>query len=754
MASPVRNWSGSIRGDGMDTTQQMKETVDLRSYGALVWRRRWVVVIPCLVAALVGFVVTLPRFMRPVYSCSATLMVEFPRAMSKEMSALVVNPGMEERLARLESQIQSNEFLTTLINNTHMRNDPWVQNWATQNQKRYPDLSQEELVDLWLVRYLRTAIQMVPGEGKPGNIIVISVADYEAERARNLVQNITTGIVEANKSTSLRLSRSTESFSSTQSLEFRDRLAAAEERLEIFNREQAGKVANPSIVTGATQPRVETQKSDARVEVQSEEAAARAAAGALRAAGGSPARVDALIAGGLSGLLNDARALERTYVRQSILDIGSVEQTSSATALQIARAVEDLAASGIESLPADWSGAARQAAQQYLTATVRSELSRTRAAAFQTHLDEFSRRIYSAPEADLTLKRLSQEVEYYRALYNTFMQQETSAQITGAYQTSQMGETIRILEPPQRPLKPIKPNRPALLVMSIMAGLALGVLGAFVLEHQDQSFRDVRELEADLQIKVVGTIPNLPGFERKKRRDPKAPSAEEAFREFLEDSPGFREFRRTALALLRAKEGGPSSILLTSARSDEGKSTAAACLALTLARELPRERVLLVDLDARKPTSASILGLSLGDAPDLTRVLKERRWLEGAARSIYLPNFSALPMRVDPELSREGISAEAIAWLLPELRRHADRIVIDGPPNLPVPDPLIVGPEVDAVLMVVKAGSTPRETVRRSVELQRSFHDNLWGVLLNNVTQVLPYYYQYDHYGYGKSARG
>lgn len=754
MASPAFNWSGSAPGGGMDSPAQNREAVDLRAYVALLWRRKWVVVLPCLIAGIVGWIVTLPKIMRPVYQASAMLMVEFPRPLAKELQGLVTNPGVEERLARLQSQIQSTEFLTTLIKNTQMGNDKWVRNWAKKNLKQYPDLTEDQLVELWLTRYLREAIQVAPGKGGPTNIIVVSVADYYPERARDLVQNITAGVIEASRSTNMRAARSTESFSSSQLLEYKQKLDDAEAKYEAFNRSLAGQSARPSLVTQAAQPRVLELRSDARTDTDAQAAAVADAAQRLRRAGGSPDRaLSALSNSEVSEQVANGRDLEQTYVRQTILDVGATVATSSGTALQLARTIEGLRGPIRAALGGSYSGDALSAAEEFLLARVRADFANARLAAYDSHLHEYTSRVVGAPEADLELRRLGQEVERYRTLYNAFYTQQTSADISEAFEASPMGERINVLEPPSRPLKPSKPNRPALIAMSILVGLSLGVLGAFVLEHHDQSFRDVRDVESDLKLKVIGTIPIIPTLGRNKRGPKTLPeAAEQSMREFLEDSPGFREFRRTALALLRSGESGPSSLLITSARSDEGKSTAATCLALTLARELPRERVLLVDLDTRKPSVSGLLGMATDNGADVGALIRDRRWSDACMRQTLLPNFFVLPMRLHPELAREGLTADSVQWLLPELRARADRIIIDGPPNLPVPDPLILGPEVDGVITVVKAGVTPRETVRRSVELQRGFRDNLLGVLLNNVTQVLPYYYHYSHYGYGYTA--
>src|SRR5512140_2679841 len=130
----------------MESQMPMKETVDLRSYLHLLWRRKWVVILPAVLAAVTGVVVTIPQIMKPVYQSSSTLMVEFPQPLSRDLASLVSNPSIGEQIARLNSQIQSNEFLTHIIANTGMRSDPSVRDWARQNQKRYPDMSLDDLV--------------------------------------------------------------------------------------------------------------------------------------------------------------------------------------------------------------------------------------------------------------------------------------------------------------------------------------------------------------------------------------------------------------------------------------------------------------------------------------------------------------------------------------------------------------------------------------------------------------------------------
>ena len=743
----------------MEPTVRMRETVDLKSYGQLLWRRKWFVVLPTILAGLVGWVITMPRFMPKVYQCTSTLLVEAPKPLSAELQGLVAAPGIGERIERLETQIQSNDFLKKIIENTGMRDDEKTQQWAERNQKRFPDLSNDELVEHKLMRYLRDAIRMSP-KGKARNQIQVAVLDYYPERAYRLVQNLNAAILEANRSSQLEDIASTENFSTEQLDDYKRKLDEAEKKLEDFRRSLATQDVTPTLVNESNLAQAEEGRRRAREDLGAYQGDVSAARGRLSAAGVSVGDVDAVISSSeISSRMSEGRAMEESYVRQQLLQTGG--NTGQSIAIQLSRLVEGIATDITGALRSEGlSGPALDAVSDYVTARVRSDFASSRVVTYDGLIGQYRGRRTSAPGADLELQRLEGEVALYRSLHDVFVKQLTQTQISSAFESSNVGDRISVIEPPQRPFSPVKPRRRAIIAIAVVAGLSMGVFGAFVLEHHDQSFRDVKETEARLGIRVVGTIPGMEDIAKASRSSKEAGGDQsanilEAFGRFLDDTPGYQEFRRTALALLRVGSEGPRSVLVTSARSGEGKSTASTCLALTMAKELPREKVILIDMDIRKPALARTLGLEV-DGPDTSRILRDRKWDDMAPRNVLLPNLFVLPMRLSAEHA-EVITQESVRWLLSQLGRRFDRIVVDSPPNLPVTDPLIIGPEVEAVLMVVKAGATPRETVQRSLEIQRQFCDNVWGVLMNNVSDALPYYYSYRHYGYGyakKSARG
>jgi polysaccharide biosynthesis transport protein len=751
----------------MQPVPPMKETVDLRFYATVLWRRKWIVLIPAVLAAVTSAVVTLPRIMKPVYQSSSTLMVEFPQALSKGLASLVDAPSMEEQIARLQTQIQSNEFLTRVIANTGLREDTSVQSWARKNQRRYPDLSQNELVDLRLIQYLRNIVRTTgasrsKGAGQ-GNLIQVSVADYYPARARRLVQNITAGIIEANRGEELRQAKSAGEFSAVQVQEYDVKLKDAEDRLERFRQQQAQRSAQPTLVVGANLGLARELRGRAALDLDRAGTERSAAAESLRGVGFEAQLLDRLLTGrGVAVLLEGARALERDYVEQTLLAASGGGGGGQATAIAVARKQDQIAAVMEDTLRGrgDLPAAARTYGVSYLRALVSAELSRTRLNAYDGQLAEYTNRLGAIPQADLEMQRLQEEVDSYRALKNTFITQVTSSRVSEAYGSSQMGEKISVLEPAQHPLKPIRPMRGRIILLSIIAGLGLGMAGAFVFEQHDQTLRDVKDAERQMGLRVIGTIPNLERLARLSSSGARrgeaalhAAAMERSVRDFLNDSPGYQEFRKLVLALLRLEEQGPKSIMVTSARRGEGKTTTSACLALALAKELPQERVILVDLDVRKAALGAFFGVN-GDSVHGGVYLREQRWEGDPTREMLLPNLRLLPVELCEEGVEEQITTDSIRWLLQQLQGRADRIVIDSPPNLPVPDPLIIGSEVDGVLIVVRAGVTPRETARRGVDLQRQFRDNLVGLIVNNEAQVLPYYYSPRHYGYGYNRRG
>jgi capsular exopolysaccharide synthesis family protein len=217
------------------------------------------------------------------------------------------------------------------------------------------------------------------------------------------------------------------------------------------------------------------------------------------------------------------------------------------------------------------------------------------------------------------------------------------------------------------------------------------------------------------------------------------------------ESPLGLEFRRIYLNLAKTRGRSlPRTLVVTSATRGEGKTTTTACLALTLAREM-REKLLLVDFDLRSPTLHRALGLP-GASWGLSQMLQQHKFDERFVRATVQPCLDFLPAGRSERPASELIDTASVEWFLEEARHRYPLVLLDAAPNLAVPDALILGRACEGVLYVIKAGSTIRKAAEYGVKVQREARDNLLGVLLNDVGEILPQYYGYRFQSYGKTT--
>lgn len=217
------------------------------------------------------------------------------------------------------------------------------------------------------------------------------------------------------------------------------------------------------------------------------------------------------------------------------------------------------------------------------------------------------------------------------------------------------------------------------------------------------------------------------------------------------ESPYATEFRRLLHGLNSVEEGKrPKTILITSAMLSEGKSTIVSFLAMTSARH-KRRKTLLVDCDLRRPVLHHLFSVPRdnGVVDILVKGAKVKDVIKKTSDDM-LDIITAGKAVAQPT---EVFDSMAIHKMLEEIRFYYDLILIDCAPVLPVSDPMMLAPEMDGVLMVIKAGSTQREVVRRASLLLQNNSTNFLGIVLNNLSNVLPYYYHESYYGYEYKPR-
>jgi exopolysaccharide/PEP-CTERM locus tyrosine autokinase len=194
----------------------------------------------------------------------------------------------------------------------------------------------------------------------------------------------------------------------------------------------------------------------------------------------------------------------------------------------------------------------------------------------------------------------------------------------------------------------------------------------------------------------------------------------------------------------------PRSILITSAAPGEGKSFAAANLAISIAMNINRY-VLLIDADMRRPDLHRRFGL--GEVPGLSNYLMDGTALPSLLQKTQVEKLTLLPAGRSPANPSELISSERMVHLLSEVSsRYNDRlIVVDAPPLSIAAESSVLARQVEGILVVVRHGKTKREEVINL--LSRVEEEKLLGCFLNGVDRSISRYYGYYDYNGDKRPR-
>jgi protein-tyrosine kinase len=208
-------------------------------------------------------------------------------------------------------------------------------------------------------------------------------------------------------------------------------------------------------------------------------------------------------------------------------------------------------------------------------------------------------------------------------------------------------------------------------------------------------------------------------------------------------APAAREqYRRLATALHHAQSvSGTKVVMIASAVPSEGKTLTAANLAMTLSESYHR-RVLLIDADLRRPALHKILNIKA--SPGLTESLLAAKEQELRLHRIS-PHLAVLPAGKTAADPMVALASPRMQNILAEARELFDWVIVDTPPIGLLSDANLLANNVDGVVFVVKAGSTPYDLVKRGLEALGA--DRLLGVVLNRAsTGAHRYGYGYQHY--------
>jgi uncharacterized protein involved in exopolysaccharide biosynthesis/Mrp family chromosome partitioning ATPase len=324
--------------------------------------------------------------------------------------------------------------------------------------------------------------------------------------------------------------------------------------------------------------------------------------------------------------------------------------------------------------------------------------------AFVRQRTDAARQASDPREANHQLQELERQAVGKGQLYHSLLRRQQK--IRDQQETSTPDAYILSLA--AIPGRPSSPNPLIFIFPALIVFLICGSLLAVIREMLDRGLRSEREINELLGVPCISLVPQVAEIGRTRRlhqyllTDPFAAYAE-----------SIRSIATTRQLSSRFRP--PKVVLITSSLPGEGKTTLAVSLSVCMAHL--RKRVLLIDLDLKRPSILRELG---GKAEHgIVDLLLKNRLPADAIQSIPELGLDYLPMNRcggDPLVL---FGDEEMPRLLRQLRRNYDCVIIDSPPVLGCTETRLLAAMADETFFLVKWGSTGRELAQNALNLLR-----------------------------------
>jgi len=323
------------------------------------------------------------------------------------------------------------------------------------------------------------------------------------------------------------------------------------------------------------------------------------------------------------------------------------------------------------------------------------------------------------------------EVDTNRQLYDALLQRYKEIGVAGGVGIN----NISVVDQAEVPERPSSPNLILNVLVALLLGGGLGIALALAFDQIEDVVTNPADVESDLNVPLIGTVPKLTDDPLEELSDPKSALVEA----YLS--------AQTRLAF-STEHGIPATLLITSTRPAEGKSTTSLALARTLARA--GRSVLLIDADMRSPSMHKMLGIA-NDA-GLSNLLTG----SGAIAELVHRNadggMDVLAAGPQPPNAAELLSSDRFPQLIAALAANYDHIILDAPPVMGLADAPLLARHIEGTIFVIESHATRTNAVRVAIGRLRSSGARVLGALLTKYQAKSAFYgYGYEYgYGYGQ----
>jgi capsular exopolysaccharide synthesis family protein len=335
----------------------------------------------------------------------------------------------------------------------------------------------------------------------------------------------------------------------------------------------------------------------------------------------------------------------------------------------------------------------------------------------ESHLRELSDRYKPGHPAMRSIdKRLADLDTRINARTNDVLN-SLKASLSGEFKVT----NIRVFEEALPSSVPLRPNVFRGVLLGFFGGFFLGVFFSVAIERFNPKISHQEDLQGLISAPFLGALPLMSSLREKMRR------TVEFFHKCKELNDAAANIRTRLLFL--TPHDWQKSFVITSTIPQEGKTISAVFLSLSMA--LLGEKVLLVDADLRKPSIHPLLGLE--NQKGLSDFLNDTLSLKEIIQPVHGSSLQVVTAGHLSQNSTQLLGSRKLEEFLRQAEAEFDRVLIDTPPALYIPDALLVSEHAKNVIVISKAEKTLQKDLVRLIEKLASINLQMVGVMINAV---------------------
>jgi capsular exopolysaccharide synthesis family protein len=342
------------------------------------------------------------------------------------------------------------------------------------------------------------------------------------------------------------------------------------------------------------------------------------------------------------------------------------------------------------------------------------------------------------PAQSAQMLALQREKKLAEDTYNALQQKFNDATIA---RTAGISD-VTITQPASEALATKTPHVATNLTIGAIVGLLLALGIVFLVDWFDGRLRDERDVETELGLPVLASIPLMPSGDGARAVPANVRNA------------AMESYFQLVLAMRYSSDRPLRSVTITSPLKGDGKSTVAMNIAGALGEiavsSIEREaRVLVIDADMRRPSLHKKF-----DVPNefgLTDILVGRASLAQAVQRTDRPGVDVLTSGTHSPNPIKLLQSSRFDALLREARERYATVIVDAPALVPVFDAAILANKTDGTVMILSANQTDRRSTRRAIaRLETVGVNELIGTVMNRSTANIDDYS--DYFASGSAA--